>query len=94
MIKKYPKLRGYRFNSRAQKPIIVNIATLEKNFVANDTINPQILLAKRLISKIKGKLPQVKILAKGNLTKPFNIENCELSKTAAENITKAKGTIK
>ena len=67
---------------------------MEKSFDNNDIVNPQTLLDKKLIDKLKGKMPKVKILANGNLTKALNIEGCQLSKTAEENITKAKGTVK
>ncbi|MCK5044844.1 50S ribosomal protein L15 [Candidatus Parcubacteria bacterium] len=94
MIKKYPKLKGYRFGTKSLAATVVNIGTLEKSFDNNDIVNPQTLLDKKLIDKLKGKMPKVKILANGNLTKALNIEGCQLSKTAEENITKAKGTVK
>ncbi len=33
VIKKYPKLRGYRFKSKKEKLAIVNLESLEKKFV-------------------------------------------------------------
>ena len=52
------------------------------------------MLEKKIIHKIKGKLPKVKILGKGKLTKALTIENCDVSKTAKVVIEKAGGTIK
>lgn len=94
LIKRYPKLRGYRFKSLSQNIAVVNIEALEKRFKAGDIINPETLLKQRLIRKIKGRLPRVKILAKGKLTKNFIIENCQLSKTAKDQILKANGVVK
>jgi len=81
-IKKIPKQRGYRFKSRRGKPVIVNLRDLEKNFENGETVNPQILLEKGLIAKIKNRIPEVKILGDGKLTKELKVENCKMSKSA------------
>jgi len=94
LIKRYPKLRGYRFKSRKKKPAIINIKDLDKVFKKGDLISPQVLIEKRLIRKIKGMLPEVKILAQGNLTKKLIVKGCQLSEKAKEKIKKAGGEIK
>ncbi len=94
MIKKYPKLKGYRFSARPNKAAVVNLGILEKVFNENDSVNPQILLEKRLISRAKGKVPAVKILGQGKLTKALHIENCQLSEAAEKSVTEVKGTVK
>ena len=66
---------------------------LEKKFKSSDKVNPQTLLDLKLISKIKGKIPEVKILGRGEITKPLTIEDCLLSKQAKEKIEKTGGTI-
>lgn len=93
-IKRYPKMRGYRFNPKSLKPAVVNLDTLEKEFKSGDVVTPQVLLEKRLIRKIKGKRPLVKILGKGKITKTFTIEGCLVSKVAKEQIEKANGMVK
>jgi large subunit ribosomal protein L15 len=94
LIKRYPKLRGYRFNPVGLKPAVINIGVLEKKFKSDDVINPETLLKHGLIRKIKGKAPAVKILAEGKLTKKLIIEGCTLSKTAKSKIEKLGGNIK
>ncbi len=94
LIKRYPKLRGYRFKGRQKNLTVINVGVLEKKFAESDLVNPKILLERRLIRRIKGKIPKVKILGEGELTKKLTIENCELSKAAKEKIKKAGGTIK
>jgi len=94
LVKKYPKLRGYRFKSRKQKPEILNLEMLEKNFGKGDLVSPKILLEKKLISRIKGRIPEVKVLVKGKLTKKLTIKDCLISKSAKEKIEEAGGTIK
>ena len=94
LIKKYPKLRGYRFKSMQEKPIVINIKDLEKSFKKGDLISPQILIEKGLISKMKGRVPKIKILGQGDLTKKLTVEGFQLSESAKEKIKKAGGAIK
>jgi len=94
-IKRYPKLRGYRFSPQkaSVRLQVVNLDVLQKNFEAGQTVNPQVLLEKKIIHKIKGVLPVVKVLGRGELTKALNFEKCLVSKQAKEKIEKSKGKI-
>jgi len=94
LIKKYPKLRGYRFKSGKLKPAIINIEVLEKNFKKGELVSPLVLLKKKLIRKIKGRVPEVKILGMGRLTKKLTIQGCRVSKSAKEKIEKSRGDVK
>ena len=98
LIKRYPKLRGYRFKSKVKsqklKIAILNLETLEKRFNSGEKITPEILLERKIIRRIKGRLPKVKILSRGKLTKKLIIEGCQLSKSAREKIEKAGSSIK
>jgi large subunit ribosomal protein L15 len=94
LIKKYPKLKGYRSFRVDDYTAVVNLEVLEKNSKDGETINPENLLKKGIVSKIKGKTPKVKILGVGKLTKKLVVENCKTSKTAKEAIEKAGGSIK
>ncbi len=94
-IKKYPKLRGYRSKTGYRTRIAaINLQDLEKNFEKSEKVSPEMLLKKKLVRKIKGKVPKVKILGKGDLTKSLEIENCRVSKQAKEKIEKAGGKVK
>lgn len=94
LIKRYPKLRGYRQKSREKIKTVVNLSLLEKKFESGEKITPEALLKKKIIRKIKGRLPEVKILAKGELTKKLIIEDCQVSKAARDKIEKVGGKIK
>lgn len=94
IIMKIPKLRGYAFKSLGTKPVIVNIQTLEAVFSNGETISPKSLLEKKVISARSGKMPEVKILGDGELTKKINVENCFISIGAKEKIEKAGGIVK
>lgn len=88
-IKKIPKQRGYRFKTFKSKPEIVNLINLEKHFNEGEKVNPETLLEKKLISRIKGRIPEVKILLarqspKGEgerLKKKLKFENVKMSKS-------------
>ena len=94
LIKKYPKLKGYRAQKREKAVAVVNLGLLDKSFKDSEVVNPKNLLEKELIRRIKGKMPLVKILGKGKLTKKLIIENCQVSKPAREIIEKEKGKVK
>jgi len=94
LIKKYPKLRGYKFNPSRPKPQVVNVEVLQQKFQEGDKIDPQALLQQGIIRKIKGKAPVVKVLGNGKILKKLIIENCQVSKSAREKIEKAGGQVK
>jgi len=94
IIKRYPKLRGYRFKKIRPKIAVLNLELLEKRFKASEIVSPKTLLERRLIRRIKGRTPQVKILAKGKLTKKLTFEKCQVSKQAHDKIKKTGGTVK
>jgi len=94
LIKKLPKLRGYRFKSIQVRPTVVNLQLLEKNFSDGEKINPIILCEKALIKKKGGKIPAVKILSMGGITKKVVVSGCLFSQTTKEKIETAGGQIK
>ncbi|MEK7664695.1 MAG: 50S ribosomal protein L15 [Patescibacteria group bacterium] len=94
LIKRYPKLKGYRSFVLNDFSAVVNLDILEKISEQGEIINPDNLIKKGIIHTIKGKTPGVKILGKGILTKKIIIENCKVSKKAKDAIEKAGGIIK
>ena len=94
-IKRYPKLRGCRQKSTFTPifGVVVNLDILEKRFGSDEKITPRILLEKGIMHRIKGRIPEVKILGKGEITKKLIIEDCQISKSAKEKIEKAGGVI-
>ncbi|PIS34844.1 MAG: 50S ribosomal protein L15 [Parcubacteria group bacterium CG08_land_8_20_14_0_20_43_9] len=93
LIKRYPKLRGYRFGASSEPIAIVNLEILQKKFDDNAIICPASLLDKELIHKMKGQMPVVKILGEGGATKKFTIKGCKISKQAEEKVKKAGGRV-
>ena len=76
------------------KPTPVNLALLELAFNAGEAVTPAILVSKHVVSKIGGKIPKVKILGTGKITKKVNISGCLFSLTAKASIEAVGGTIK
>lgn len=94
LIKRYPKLKGYKAFVLESNQVVVNFNVLSKHFKDGDVVNPANLLNKGIIRMIKGKTPEVKILGGGKLDKKLVFENCKVSLKAKEAIVKAGGTIK
>ena len=69
IIKKLHKRRGYFFSSIKDKPAIVNLADLEKKFKNGDIITPKALVFCGLVKTEGNKMPKIKILGGGKLTK-------------------------
>jgi len=93
IIKKLPKKRGYRFSSIKEKPEPINLSVLESNFKDNDKITLAALLEKKIIKKKKGKVPAVKLLGTGEITKKLLVSECQISGAAKEKIEKAGGKV-
>lgn len=86
ILKKIPKLRGYKFKSFYDKPAIINLKDLDKKFKAGGTVSPESLLKAGLIARVKGETPKVKILGKGDLKKKLIFKNVLFSKPASEKV--------
>ena len=93
IIKRLPKKRGYRFASIQEKPVVVNLKVLEKKFKEGEKITPKILVEKGVISLKKGRVPEVKLLGSGNITKKLLVSECQISSSAREKIKKAGGKV-
>ncbi|MDP3962728.1 MAG: uL15 family ribosomal protein [bacterium] len=96
-IKRIPKLRGRGKNSQksfAVKPLAINLDFIEKIFSDGEVVSEKTLIEKKGIATIEGKIPHVKILSVGELTKKLSFEGCKVSKEAMIKIEKAGGTVK
>lgn len=94
LIKRYPKLKGYRAFAMPDNSVVVNLVMLNKHFNDGDVINAENLAKKGIIKMIKGKVPSLKILGKGVIEKKLIVENCKLSASAKAAIEKAGGAIR
>lgn len=87
ILKKIPKLRGYKFKSFQARPAIVNLGDIAKKFKVGDTVSPESLLKVGLVSRIKGRIPEVKILGSGEIAKKLQFKNVQFSASAKEKIS-------
>lgn len=91
VIKKLPKRRGYRFRPRRiREPVVLNLDAIAKRFSNGEMITPAALLARGLVSKIRGRIPPVKILGRGDIgLKNLVFKDITLSKSAAAKTKRA-----
>ena len=88
ILKRIPKLRGYRFRSFQERPVIINMDVLVRRMKGVDTITPAELLKAGLIHKMKGKMPRVKILGRGEMTHKLSFRGVSFSKKVTEKLKK------
>lgn len=96
IIKRLPKLRGRGVNpqkSIVEKPVAINLSVLEIAFSAGDAVTPTILVEKGLVPTYSGKIPSVKILGDGEITKALKLSGLSISGHAKEKIEKAGGSV-
>jgi large subunit ribosomal protein L15 len=96
IIKKLPKLRGRGVNQN--KPIsdymkVVNVGRIEEAFSAGDMVTPATLIEKGVVYTQSGRIPAIKILGDGEITKAVKISGCFISGSAKEKIEKAGGVV-
>lgn len=95
IFKRFPKLRGSTSELMPKVLLhIVNLADLQEKFPQGGEITPKILIESQLIGTIKGKMPMVKILSKGEIKAKFQVSGCLISESAKKAIEKAGGVVK
>ena len=93
VIKKLPKLRGYRNASIEEKVHVVNVSVLEKFFSAGDTVTARMLAEHGVVRSRKGRTPSVKILGTGEITKKLILTGFTVSASAKQKIEAAGGSV-
>ena len=92
ILKKIPKKKGYRAKTIPSRIASINLRDIEK-FENGSEISPKILAERGLVKMISGKVPKVKILGTGKLSKSFVFKNCLFSKKAEEAVKKSGSRI-
>jgi large subunit ribosomal protein L15 len=93
LLKRYPKLKGYRRVKRQRKPQSVSLQVISKNFSKDEVVSPSALAKKGLINQKKGKAPAAKIIGSVKLKTTLSIQGCILSAGAKKAIEEAGGSI-
>jgi len=99
IIKRLPKLRGFgknrarTVNSERVLPEVVNLKAIELAFPQGGEITPALLVAQGLVQKRKGRVPAVKVLGTGDVTKKFKVSGCVMSLSAKAKIEAAGGSV-
>jgi large subunit ribosomal protein L15 len=95
IIKKLPKLRGRGVNinkSAKVMPEVVNLALIEKHDIVE--VSPKTLVEAKIVRRNGGKIPAVKILSQGEITRAINVSDCTISVAARTKIEAAGGSVK
>lgn len=99
LIKKLPKRRGHGKNRaktvRTSRVMYfpVNLAVLEATFDNGATVSTATLLEKGIIRARGGKMPKVKVLGTGTLSKGFALSGLATSASAKAAVEKAGGSV-
>jgi large subunit ribosomal protein L15 len=99
LIKKIPKRRGHGKNRalgvRSERVVYapVNLASLEGLFAAGAIITPAALVEAGVVRRVGGRIPKIKILGTGAVSKAFALKNVVASAAAKAAVEKAGGTI-
>jgi large subunit ribosomal protein L15 len=94
LIKKMPKLRGRGKNintSARAKAEVINVASIATLSISE--ITPLALVQARAINRQAGKVPAVKILGEGEISRKVVITDCTVSASARKKIEAAGGSI-
>lgn len=93
IIKKIPKLRGYRAKSIPRHVVEVDIALINAHFESGETVTPELLVRRGVAARINGNIPKIKILGSGEVAKKLHIKNCAISKGARAKLEKIGGSV-
>ncbi len=94
IIKKLPKLRGYKFNVIGNKIATVTLTDIDKVVNDGEKITPAMLVKRGVVHNQNGKVPAIKILATGKITKSVKFSGFSVSAAAKTAIENAKGSVK
>lgn len=93
IIKKIHKKRGYRFSSIQEKPVTVNVGIFDSAaFATGTTVSPRALIEQNIIRR-RGKIPRVKVLGDGTISKKLIFNGFSFSESARKKIEDAGGVI-
>jgi large subunit ribosomal protein L15 len=95
LILRIPKMRGLGFQRprRTIKLVTVSLQAIEKHFQEGETVSPMTLLKKGLVERERGRIPAVKILGPGPISKRLVFRDCIFSESARKAIQDFGGTI-
>ena len=92
ILKKIPKLRGYKFRAYRPRPAVVGLSEIDRRYQTGERVTPLSLLEKKLIRRSKGRIPRVKILG-GKIEKQVIFEDVLFSASAAKVLNKGHHSI-
>ena len=95
-MKRLPKMRGRGISKQTSiqsKPVSINCDVVSAAFSAGEEVTPSTLYEKRVITKVRGMLPAVKILGRGTCDTKVTVRDCAVSAAARASIEAAGGSV-
>jgi len=99
VIKKLPRLRGVTIHKRGAQftanklpPITIDLSALSV-FKAGETVTAGVLVEKGVVSRVRGRVPRVKVLGNGDIAEKLALEGIAVSASARAKIEAVGGTI-
>lgn len=77
---KIPKRRGHKHTGPAKFTAVISAGVVAKKFAAGDKVTPKSLVAKRLVRKYHGRIPNIKILGPFDALKKHTVLGVEFSR--------------
>lgn len=91
-----PQKRGTGFDRRSKNRgrnlVVINISVINRAYTEGETVSPKTLMAKKVIARRFSRMPLIKILSQGEVTKRLIVKGCDVSKSVREKIERAGGT--
>lgn len=87
IVKKFPKLRGFKFKPFRRQPFAVSVRTLARHFASGETVAPDVLIRKGIVPTIRGRVPLIKILG-GRTEKKFLFQGVLVSQRLKKSAAK------
>jgi large subunit ribosomal protein L15 len=96
VIKRIPKMRGRGKNSNVsiyEKPLVITLDQINAAFSNGDIITRERLVEKGVIAERNGKIPPIKILGTGEITKKLTFKDVPVSASVKAKVQKAGGIV-
>ena len=90
LVRRLPHIRGFK-NIFREEFDVVNLDTLDAGFDSNSAVTPDAMVERGMVAPRKS--TRVKVLGRGELTKPLHISAHAFSNSAREKIAAAGGRV-
>ncbi len=84
LIMKMPKRRGHRRTGPPNRMVAISASIIARKFRLDEKVTPKTLVAKRLVRRLYGRIPKVKILGPFGALSKHTVSGVEFSRKQPE----------